>query len=228
MTGTIEDFCRVSSCTQREVESSIIEIENKKIGEVQRQSNGVLTLINRRLKNEEKERELNRLRFKRWNEKQRSNASSNGSQPPKKIEDRRKKIEERIKASVNNKSESDNDGLLSPKQKPRIKDALINVLKKYPRFNHQKILADAVRTKKHPEAIIYALEEVSKDCKGFSPEKYFEVILQRTSGNYYEAEAIKNHEAIKKSGPQSIGECLKGAINGMPSEMQTMPEDEQP
>jgi hypothetical protein len=62
--GTPEDFHRQLSCTEREFNKAINEINFKKIADVTI-CNGIVTVINRRMRKEEKERESTRLRVKR-------------------------------------------------------------------------------------------------------------------------------------------------------------------
>ena len=72
LTATYDEFARMLSCKVDEAETAIKEISRTKVGDVIF-GNDDVTVINRRMDREEKEREANRLRVA----KHRSNASGN-------------------------------------------------------------------------------------------------------------------------------------------------------
>ena len=111
--------------------------------------------------------------------------------------------EKDLKASFNYQG-GENDGSF----KEKTQAALNKVLIKFPRFPHARLLSNAFAINKHPEAIIYALEETATKCNGLDPAKYFETILQRTSGNFYEREHISESEKHKIE-PGQVGNIFK-------------------
>jgi uncharacterized protein YdaU (DUF1376 family) len=112
-------------------------------------------------------------------------------------------IKKDLKASFNNQGENQNDAFLREKTQA----ALNKVLLKFPRFPHARLLGNALALNQHPEAIIYSLEETASKCK-LDPALYFETILKRTSGNYYEKEHVAESEKHKIE-PGQVGNIFK-------------------
>lgn len=124
--------------------------------------------------------------------------------------------------------ENDHDALLekteeTEEQRARFSQAFTaktnRLRSKYPRFNPQLFFQNHLNG--HRDAILLCLDRLIEANPPISnPRSYCEKVIGIESGNFYEADAIKKHEAIKKSGPQSIGECLQGAIkNAMSREV---------
>lgn len=76
LTANYEEFARMLSCTQAEVEAAINEINRTKVGDVIF-CNADVTVINRRMDREEKEREANRLRVAKHRGNKPCNADGN-------------------------------------------------------------------------------------------------------------------------------------------------------
>jgi len=121
ITATYEEFARIAGCSVAEAELCIKELEDLGICDVVHATkvlnfdatqdkhiyNEYLTVINRRLKKYENKRKTDRLRFQRWNEKQKSNASLTpkkhgyNAEEDKKIEEKNKYIIEFFKFWTN-------------------------------------------------------------------------------------------------------------------------------
>lgn len=131
---------------------------------------------------------LDESTIKKLREKEQSFRNHSGTLPKSEATDRDKEAdvdkEKELKASVNYKGNDQNDGQF----KQKTQEALNKVLFKFPRFPHARLLGNAFSLNKHPQAIIYALEETATKCNGLDPANYFETILKRTSGNFYEKE----------------------------------------
>lgn len=74
--GTHEQLARLLGCSTLELTSAISEINVTKIGDVT-ECNGIVTVINRRMYREQKEKESGALRVKRHREKNQCNGESN-------------------------------------------------------------------------------------------------------------------------------------------------------
>jgi len=73
-----DDYCRLISCTKLEWNRALKNIEVLKIAEVSRNDNGDITIINRRMFREQKEREQGAERQRRHRNKQKYHAGYNG------------------------------------------------------------------------------------------------------------------------------------------------------
>jgi hypothetical protein len=93
--GTTDQIARLARCSTVELAHALTELQTTGTADVTFRNENV-TVINRRMKREFKDRRGVALRVK----KHRSNAKSNGTVTPQKKEDRRKKIEERESTGV--------------------------------------------------------------------------------------------------------------------------------
>jgi len=78
LTATIEKYPSILNCTIEEFNVFLCEAETLLFCYLSRNGNGTVTLRNRRMYREDKERENSRLRQQRYKEKHGSNATSNG------------------------------------------------------------------------------------------------------------------------------------------------------
>lgn len=77
LSGTVEQFSRMLSCSKNEIEGVLEELNVTKVADVTNR-NGIVTVINRRMLREEKERNSTRLRVQKYRNAQ-CNESSNVS-----------------------------------------------------------------------------------------------------------------------------------------------------
>jgi len=81
LTGTHEQFARMLSCSIGEIENVINELNVTKVADVTN-CNGIVTVINRRMRNEEKERKSTRLRVQKFRNAKCNDASNVDITPP--------------------------------------------------------------------------------------------------------------------------------------------------
>lgn len=112
--GTVEELARLARCSDEELEKFLAEIAAKKAANVVRDSvtgNAVVTVINRRMKKEAKERKQNAIRQQRFKEKEKGNVNSTKKKRENNIS--------RARISSSSSSSSDEDSYESGVAAPR-------------------------------------------------------------------------------------------------------------
>lgn len=212
---TIQQYARLLSCQQGEVEVAIKELSVTKIADVTIGNENV-TVINRRMYREERERKLTRSRVKKYRETEKeresnapvtvpSSSSSSFSYTKSKHISRESGENEPVDNSSGNGNSK--DAFLK-----KLKTLLENIRAKYPDpyFNHDVELFLQTHHKKNPDAILHCLESILKVKDVIKkPKQYLEAAIRVEDGKYNAAESERISDG-HKSAPINLGAILQG------------------
>lgn len=199
ITAEFDSLRRMLGCSEDELNRALSEFINHKVCEVVTESNGFVTVISRRIKREEKNRENTKLRVERFREKQECNAPSNASVTPKKPEAIFQKPEERKEI----KAESPVDNSII-EQIAEIGEKLYK-LKIFPEVNAW--INSQKKKNKNNKAILHCLESCLKN-KPKDPWPWSNSAMRIENQNYNEQDHISESNKYKQE-PSQISNIFK-------------------
>ena len=204
LTLSIVGYSRLIGATVDQTTSVIKELTDLQICDTVTLCNGDVTLINRRMMKEEKERISTRFRVKRYrNNTEKRDCNANVTPPSS------------VTASVSVTKAKLQGGEADPKKQlvlEKLKEAFLKFSDS--RYQHSiKIFVEA-NYNKNPDAVAYCLNQLINNKEPVRyPKAYLEKILGIENGNYNERESIQEHIIHKADIPVQdiprLGEVLK-------------------
>jgi len=185
MTAKISDYSRLLGASEKEVLLAMEELSRGGMEggtcQIFKNSHGDVTVISRRISREEKQREDARLRKQREREKENVTQPSPESHGEK-IEDRRKKIEDRKEIKAKSLFS------LSQNQKEELAELCSKVSLKFPdKFNPWQWLKRNID--KHPLTHLHVMKQMLSEDRILDPWPYANKIALVEDGNYNERDS---------------------------------------
>ena len=225
LTRTAEQWAKILRVYPQDAERILSYIKSNKIGDVSPTSNGNLTVISRRMLRDEKGRENNCIRQKRYYDKRKPNAPLTPTSQHSSV---------LLSSSSINKSITDikSSDIPSPPKEALIKkepDTLLSDLKEIiedigskitePRKQREVMLfiESNIKTKNHT-AMMCCIKSLQKQLQNGikieAPKQYLEAALKIEDGKHnardYESRAGEFKKAPTKQGMAAIGQIMAG------------------
>jgi hypothetical protein len=207
-------YARIIGATADQAKATIDELTSMRICDSVTEGNGNVTLINRRMLREEKERILTRSRVRKFrNADLKRDCNADVTVPSSSSSSSLKDLKAGSKPVDNSKSQEASpqpSAALSQKQKEQLAVLCENVKAKRRDFNPYAFIGHCLKNNIHPEAQILALQRLDKNCLTIpAPWPYCCKIVGVESGNFNERDFLKAREEEGNLFQQILGNIKK-------------------